>query len=327
MKLDTITLRNFNTNLIRTALKLTETSTKNSLARETGLSVASCKTILDDLLKTGEVIEIELGAPTGGRPSRRFQYNFNFKYRLNIYVEREQNVERIFYSVHNLMNQEITSQTLYEPITVTNLSHIIQTVLSQYSNIDRCVISVPGVVRDNKIITCDIEQLAQSYLKDVIEDETGIQVLIENDVNTMAYGSLSFENNFESLVHLYFPDGRDPGMGFIVNDLVIRGTNNFAGEVKELPINNASTDPVVLQNNTNTFMEYIKDIIISINSMINPDIISLSVSSLSKEEITDLQNKLQTIEHIGTIEIKTDIHDTIVNGLFNIHEITERNQL
>lgn len=62
---------------MRTAIKQIGVLTVSTISGVTGLSVAICSNILNELVSRGEVIETELEASRGGRPGRQFKFNEN----------------------------------------------------------------------------------------------------------------------------------------------------------------------------------------------------------------------------------------------------------
>ena len=65
---DTAQIKKINTNLIRRAMLAGEAWTKDTLSARTGLSAATCRKILMEMLATGEAAELSLADPKGGRP-------------------------------------------------------------------------------------------------------------------------------------------------------------------------------------------------------------------------------------------------------------------
>jgi predicted transcriptional regulator len=83
--INSMKLKQINVELIKSALKSKKYSTKNSIARSTGLSVGICGNILKELLLTGEVLKLKTDHSTGGRPAGRFVYNDNYAHVAAIY--------------------------------------------------------------------------------------------------------------------------------------------------------------------------------------------------------------------------------------------------
>ncbi|MFJ1227678.1 ROK family protein, partial [Yersinia enterocolitica] len=58
--------------LVTGTLKSLVSATKSDISAQTGLSLATCGTILNELCAEGEVIEESLDESRGGRPAKRY---------------------------------------------------------------------------------------------------------------------------------------------------------------------------------------------------------------------------------------------------------------
>ena len=67
-----------NRELVRQTLKKMGQGTKSMVAEATGLSVATCRSILLELLEAGELVELDLEESSGGRPAQIYKFNENF---------------------------------------------------------------------------------------------------------------------------------------------------------------------------------------------------------------------------------------------------------
>ncbi len=311
-------LRKYNTIKILEYLKQVEHGTKNSVAKATGLSVATCFNILSELIESGKVIEIELAKPTGGRPSRRFKYNFDYSTHLNMYLKNEDNLITMYYSVRNLAGKiHVEERIKVASLEYGHIESIIDKSVRLFDNLETFTLAIPGVVKNGYVHSCDIESLEKLDLNQLIKNKFYLDVRIENDVNTLAYGSLA-NGSIEiasPTVYIYFPDSRDPGMGMIINNQVVLGYNNFAGEIKNLPIKSSDLSPNKLQDDHDLFIEYIENIIKSVNAVINPGLITISTKNKHNDFYEDLASKLFKIENIGKIRFEEDIHYTMLDGL------------
>lgn len=65
-----------------------EGATKSGIAQATGLSVAACTALLDEMIADGRVRELEHAAPRGGRPARRFALDAEREHLLALRCER-----------------------------------------------------------------------------------------------------------------------------------------------------------------------------------------------------------------------------------------------
>lgn len=316
-------IRKQNTDLIRKYARNELVSTKNSLAKLTNLSVATCGSILNDLILTNEIIEIDLGPSSGGRPSRQFVYNYDFNFHLCMYVRTENKIQSVFYQITNLSGKVIDEQEIkFTKIAFQDVMDIINHIADKYQNINILSISVPGVIQNGSIISCDIDIFINKDLPQMIHSKYGWDVIVENDVNVLSFGSISNyqDTKIESAIYLYFPDKELPGMGIVINHKLIRGHQNFAGEIKHLPIQNHHLSGPELRENLDSYLNYITDVVQSVNAVLNPNQITISVSNLSKHLQESLSNKLLQIPFIGQIVFEEDIHETLLKGLHYLIE-------
>lgn len=323
MILSTDEIRRQNTDLIRKHARNESICTKNSLAKLTHLSVATCGSILNDLILTNEIIEIDLSASSGGRPSRQFAYNYDFHFHVCMYIRTENKIQSIYYEISNLSGKIIeTKQDNFNDISIQDMIGIIDTIAKKYENIHVISISVPGVVLNGKIVSCDIPILTNLDLSQIITSQYGWDILVENDVNVLSYGSISSyqDAKIESAVYLYFPDKELPGMGLIINQKLIRGHLNFAGEIKYLPIPNHHLSGTELREDQTKYLNYIVDIVQSVNAVINPNQITISVSNITNDLQTTLSKLLMEVPSIGHIAFEDDIHETLLKGLHYLIE-------
>ena len=85
---DTAQIKRINTNLIRRTMLAGNAWTKDMLAAQTGLSTATCRKILMEMLESCEVTELSPADPKGGRPARRFRVLFTIFFRQYRYPSR-----------------------------------------------------------------------------------------------------------------------------------------------------------------------------------------------------------------------------------------------
>lgn len=321
MVFNTSKLKQINLDLIRSALKSEDYSTKNSLASLTGLSVASCKNILDELLQSGEVKEIELASSTGGRPSRRFVYNKNFAFVLLMYLRIEGKQQTIFYSIVNMLGEQLTeSFDDYEQITLKEIDQTIDKLIDTYPGIKVISMGIPGIVNNGTIGNCDITTLSNIPIIEYLSEKFNRDVTIENDVNCTALGYYQRieKKNSESLVYIYYPQDGMSGAGIIVNGKVLKGRTHFAGEISYMPVWVDRGEQGRVQKNTKIFSELVADIVLSINCIINPECIVLSGQWFTEDMKKSIENSIQKASQLGhcpIISFEQDIHFSYVDGL------------
>ncbi|MDK2952363.1 MAG: hypothetical protein PWQ77_2028 [Kosmotogales bacterium] len=328
-------LKKINIQNIKNVLKNNDYCTKISLAKKTGLSVATCGNLLNDLLKTGEVLEIEKEPSSGGRPSRKFIYNKNFSYISTVYVRKEGSTNSLSIFVINLGNEILFEKTFeYGDIGTTEIEYAVKRIIEKFPKIKILSIGIPGVVKDGTVSSCDFEKLDNKNLIDLFKKKYGLKAIVENDVNACAIGyfNKNLSANEESFVYIYFPMEGMPGSGIIINKKIIRGKSNFAGEISYLPIGTERDFQGKIQKNSDSFSEYVCNIVHSINCVINPGNIVLAGYSFSKEILEKVNVHLQAKihkEHIPKITYERDIKGSYLEGLkyLAMENISEKIQI
>ena len=117
-------------------------------------------------------------------------------------------------------------------------AHIIDTIIDiskNYSNIDKIAISTAGQVDSHSGVivyaTDTIPNYTGTRLKEAVEKETGIVTVVENDVNSAAYGEAHFGagKGYDSFICLTYGTGL--GGAIFLNGDVFKGSGFSAGEM------------------------------------------------------------------------------------------------
>lgn len=106
------------------------------------------------------------------------------------------------------------------------------------TNIRGIGVGVPSVVNAEKGIVynaVNIPSWREVYLKDILEDEFGVPVEVNNDCNCFAFGERYYGEGtaYRNLVSVIM--GTGVGAGIIVEDRLYYGHNTGAGEIGSLP--------------------------------------------------------------------------------------------
>ncbi|WP_158084258.1 ROK family protein [Marispirochaeta aestuarii] len=321
MAANTVKIRQINTELIRSALRQSGHGTKKSISGTTGLSVATCGNILKELLESGEVLEMDLAGSTGGRPSRRFVYNQDYARLLMMYL-RQEGAEKIIYtSVINMGGLVLREErSCFSEIGLAELESLVDSFCSSFAGLKVIGIGVPGVVNTGIIELCDFDFLIGFPLAEYLQERTGLETVIENDVNCTAIGYFRAETDqsSESLAYIYYPKEGNPGAGIVVNGRILQGNSNFAGEVSYLPLGVSTDLQRKIQGDKGRFSNYVAKTVLSVNAIINPGTIVLSGYSFTPE-IRELVLQKVADEapagHVPGLIFQEDIHDSYVEGL------------
>jgi predicted NBD/HSP70 family sugar kinase len=321
---NTVRVKQINVELVKTALKALTYGTKLTIANATGLSVATCGNILNELLDRGEVIEAEFEQSSGGRPAKRFLYNANYAYIACIYVSTDGGIYKYAYAVTNLLG-EIIEKYMAEVASINYelIDELIGKLIGKYDNIKAVGIGVPGIVHKGVIDPCDIEMLSQIPLAAMLKAKYNLEIIIENDMNLITYGYYKQQNYEEdkTIAVVAFPKDNCPGAGIIVNGHIIKGNTNFAGEVSYLPFDISREDQVKQTNSSNAFFSTMVKIVTSIIAIINPHTIVLTgglIHSNVAMPLIGACSKITPPEHMPQLIIRKNMQSDYMYGLLSV---------
>lgn len=232
-------VRDYNIKLVKNALKSLDNGTKNTVAQITGLSIATCNTLLNELAQTGEILEVPSEAPTVGRPPKMYGFNADFEYVCCVFSSREERCWRIHYVVMNLLGECVSENYEdFEDMTTDKLEELLARIVEQEPKIRTISFGNPGYYYNHQIHSRGAAWLEGYPLVDRLEEKLSCKVYIENDVNAMAYGLYYYGKEItqeaKSLVLLaYFTDQRI-GSGIVIDGKILRGSTGFAGEIGKI---------------------------------------------------------------------------------------------
>jgi hypothetical protein len=321
--INTAEVKNYNTRIIKNALKALPSGTKNTISKITGLSVATCNTILNELDTSGEILEVEIESSCSvGRPAKAYKFNENYSYVFCIYLIYENNKKILNYAIVNLLGTVIEEKsTEKEIIDYSEIENLIEKLIAKYPNIQGIGIGIPGVVTKSNIIDfCDIEELAGCPLAELLINKFGKSVVIENDMNLTAYGFYEtgeYEENTSIAVVAFFKDNW-PGSGIIVDGHIIHGSTNFAGEVSYLPFGCTHEEQKRILSYREGIIPIVSKTICSLSAVINPKTIILTGTLLTDSLLSEILASVSEIipeRHIPEITLQNNINKYYLYGL------------
>lgn len=321
---NSIRVKKINQELIKQALKSMKEGTKSTIASATGLSVATCGNILNELLETGEIIETELEASNGGRPARRFIYNVDFSYIACIYAKIEDGIESLTYAVANSVGERVDQGFLeLEYIDAAAIDHLLGTLIKQYNNIKAVGIGIPGLDHEGVINICDIYSLIDIPLESQLREKYEIEVTIENDMNLTVYGFYKQQDYEEdkTIVVVTFIKGTFSGAGIMIDGHIHKGNTRFAGEVSFLPFGISREEQIIHMGQTDTFIPLVAHTISSLTAIINPETVALTGNQIRQEDVPHIyRNCLEVIpeEHMPRLIVLDQPDNHYMNGLIAI---------
>lgn len=290
-------MKKVNSALIKKNLKEKGSATKAQIAQDTGISVTTVRTLLEELILSKEITSLGLDDSNGGRRAERYALNLKNNISLSFYIENE----FINYALTNLLGDTIENKTLkIEKNKNENfLEKFIDKIL-QNNNIKVIGIGVSGVVdKGNYFSGKGLDNWKKSDIGEYIQEKYNIPVVLENDLNAIALGfSLNYMKEMKTmemkslnLVYINFTE-TGVGAGIIANGQLIRGENNFAGELSFIPINKQGHLGNILNNNPDdeTYTDIVAQLIAILNCVINPSFMVIGGDTLRRNLIVKIKD-------------------------------------
>lgn len=316
-------VKRINVELVKNTLRSMGVGTKASIANLTKLSVATCGTILNELLQTGEIIDLGPDESSGGRPASRYQFNADYASVLCLIIRTEGGIHSITHTHANLNGKMTDEQTLIlDEINVTVVEGLIANLIETHHNVQAIGIGIPGVAHNGVIGICDVPDLAGQPLGPRLKEQyDDVEVVIGNDMNLTVYG-LYNEQQFEeekNFAVVTFPENHFPGAGFIIDGRPLTGNTQFGGEVSFLPFGVSREEQLRMLQTTEGLQELVVQTLVSIIAIINPATIVVTGDTMDPAMQGGLTqgclNHLIPQEHMPELIIQRDTRREYVTGL------------
>lgn len=194
--------------------------------------------IVEDLIEDNLVKEIGQIEYSGGRP--RTMIGLNTEDLLAVSVDMSG--DTINGAVTNLngdilYDENITCGNLMGEEAYKEVCILIEKLISKGKTYKKTIkgigIGVPGVTEHitGKVIFAPCLDWKEMKLKDRLEDEFNMPVVVDNDVNMAALGELWFGRGQGASNMVLMNIDTGVGMGIILNNALYRGSNEAAGEI------------------------------------------------------------------------------------------------
>ena len=198
--------------------------TKQQISVKTGLSVATCNTLLNDMtankvLVTGEEKEFR-GV---GRSSWLYEIDGEHEHYILVSFAVNQGMRNVDYYVVSATGNIIRKEcTVCETIDCENVISVIDGLISDCSSMKQIVLGIPGVIDGAEIEFCDIKELEIADIKRKLQEHFKLIVSMENDMHCMAYGYGRKKQQVNEVITLagFMPFGINPDE---VPDMMVEG--------------------------------------------------------------------------------------------------------
>lgn len=318
--IDSADVRKLNKNKIRKIMWKGGVWTKQTVADVTGLSVATCNTLLNELEKEGEIIGQKQRLNEVGRCTSVFQINEDFESILCISFEMILGVKTLHCTVLSMCNRVLaTTETIHQQLDISSISQEISAIFSTYPNISSVVIGTPSIAEHGVIRHCDIAELDNEPLVQIIEKQYHVPVYMENDMYFKAYGYYKTQCTMDDVVTiLNYPSHILPGTATIHRGTIVTGKNGFAGMVGFLPFDIGRDRQIELLSEQ-TCVPLISKAAASLIAIMNPNRMIFTGDLLTPSVMkTVMENCKQYIpnEYMPSFQFVEDIQPFYLEGMY-----------
>ena len=263
--------------------------TKQQVSVGTGLSVATCNTLLNEMEAQGIVCGVSKKSGEVGRSSVLYQINDKHECYLAVHfyiVKKQRWVESIVFSVTGNVLAKNTKE--YELVNYERIEDLIGALIQQYPHITQIVIGTPSIAQFGIIKYCDIPELEGVSMKEKLESKFAVPVSMENDMHFKEFGYYRKTQNENDVISLgYFPSHILPGTATIYKGNIIRGANCFAGMTGFLSYGVSKEEQLAMLEPENC-ASFIATSICSIIVLLNPSIIVLTGDLINDSILTTI---------------------------------------
>ncbi|MFW3497825.1 MULTISPECIES: ROK family transcriptional regulator [Aerococcus] len=313
-------IRKMNKNKIRRILWSGGGYTKQQIAGITGLSVATCNTLLNELLDAGEVIGEKARVAEVGRSTTRYEIDERFESILCLTFDMVNGQRKLTWWLLSMLGNITASNTInFDLLTIDTLKNQITDIFQSYQNISVTVVGTPSIAEHGIIRHCDIPELEGLALVDHLSNQFGIPVLMENDMHLKAFGFYMMQETSDSVVTLgNFPAHVLPGTASVHGGTILKGANQFAGMVGFLPYG-IQRDEYLAQLNPKESLPLIEKAVIAIIALVNPEIIVFTGDLINQEKLHTIQENCQQHipnEYIPRFQYQENMDHYYLEGMY-----------
>ena len=284
-------LKQANQSYIRRVLRTKGTATRAELVRETGISPTTVRALLSGMLENGEIESMGSDPSSGGRKAERYRFRPERYHGAAICMS----VDRVDGLVINQCGEIVEYERL--PCPDGDLERSALAYLdAQAERRELRAVGVGGLgVVDGRCFWRKdraADALYKVEIGETIARRYGLPVVLENDLNATAIGlARCYGREFPgerpedtNLAYLHFDKGCISA-GFIAGGRVLRGWNNFAGELGLIPVEEGRPldECMIGAADDGAYTQRLLGILCWICGVLNPQYVALGGPDLRKD--------------------------------------------
>lgn len=306
-----------NKKLIKNAFIELKQATKIMVAQKTGLSVATCNTLLNEMTRSGElaVLKEEKKSTGAGRPSKTYYLNQQFQLICCIRCFHQPDKEWITCELFDILGISVAQKDFSnKSIQYSHIEHTLQDLSKEYSGIKVICMGLVGCTdSDGNLHQCEVSALNGIPMGQNLERILHIPVIIDTEINLITYGLYQQLNDssLQNIITLSFNNSKCTAAGIMINGQVLHGKNNSAGDTSILNSLPEAVSHSLFRTAAKASTEQtITKIICVIIQLLNPDIIILTGKDINLSVLGTLTDSCSHFVSEDLLPSFTYIQDT-----------------
>lgn len=306
---------------LRQAILFQRIRTIPELCRVLSASFPTVKKHVDILIAHDEIDEQMSESSNGGRPAKQYRYRADHTHGLALYLE----LDAIGFRIFDAIGTGLSSGT--EPVEknqphVPALIRLITRLLQDNPQITFLSVGVAASVEGGQVFFApDYPSLQQVNLKQTLESEFRLPVVVENDMNAAVIGfHEAHQRSQQSLIYLYL--GKNgPGSGILINGQLVRGSSHFAGEISVVPQYDKKTFGQAIAKRQTALdtqtIDAVSRLTTTFAATLNPHLLIFNGEELTEDDLEQI--RIKTAEYIPETHIplliRSNWETDYLNGL------------
>ena len=265
--------------------------TKNELVFYTGLSLSTIDSLLEEMLKSNQVIKAGYRESTGGRPSMSYKVNGEFSQTLCICAYKHDKTITVIGRLYNLYSEMMEEKRRDIPkLDCDVLCSFIDEMLNE--QVHTICLSLPD---------CDID----------IKHRYKQRVFVKNDVYMGVIGAYIKHMQYDSIVLL---DSKvNSRLGIVVHGHLVEGKSSIAGQIRYMPL---------IENKNRRSMKGRSQLLVielqNIIGMLNPEAIVICAQGIDQHYVEEELLKIFKMNDMPHLIYIDDFIDEAMLGMESI---------